>query len=199
MKLLLSLLLLTNLSAFSQDSLIQHIDSIKQSYDYKIALSAEEDMDFFPPRFTINSTLMERAIGKVKNRTTIYFDNDVEESLYENVPIDIALIRKVDVSLSSGSYTILKHFYFNENSELIFYSYHEEGYECFEQTYYFAAKRCIQIAQQVMDGDGCNLDSELKNFKRQAPNSDDLKSIKSINNLVIKYKKLLKTYYTSLR
>ena len=114
MRFLIVTILLFNFSAFSQNNSLEKIDSICSAYDFLISASLEDDMDFYPPRFTITSTLMERAIGKVNTTTTIYFDkHELEPDDFDN-PMDYGVIRKVMVSIQSGSYLITKSFYFNE-------------------------------------------------------------------------------------
>ena len=92
MKLLLPSVLLNYINSFAQDSLIQHIDSTRQEYNSKIERSIEEDMVFFPPRISLKSTLMERAIGEVVTSTLIYFDKLEGDDRENTRPIDYALI-----------------------------------------------------------------------------------------------------------
>jgi hypothetical protein len=94
---------------------------------------------------------MERAIGEVKTSTTIYFDKLETDEFKSGSPIDITILRKVDITIESGSYSITNTFYLNEKDELQYYYYEEDGYECNSRSYYFNMKRCIQIEQDVLE------------------------------------------------
>lgn len=154
-------------------------------------------MDFFPPKFTIESTLMERAIGEVKTATTVYFDKHELASQNFDRPKDYGVIRKVEVSIESGSYLINKTFYFNVQGELAYYYYKEGGYECYEKSYYFNSSNCIQLTHHNLQTEDCDAAIQ-ENYIKTKLNDSDKRRIISITNKATTYIVLLNTYYNAL-
>ena len=188
MKLYILLLGFININLWAQDSIVTNIDSICTNYDNEIKMAIEEELDFLPPKFTITSTLMMRAIGEVNSKTTLYFDVIEKDDIDDYGNIDTCVLRKIDVELQSGSYFIHKQYYFNSDGNLIFHKIHDEGYDCWEQSYYYLDSTCIQINQKPLSVENCNLDVIAESFKHTKLTQNEITTALSILKGTMDYK-----------
>ncbi len=161
-------------------------------------MSHDEDMDFFPPRFTITSTLMERAIGEVKSTTTVFFDNIEGVPKHNKSPRDSTVIRKVIQNLQSGSYNITKTYFFNEKGELVYHNYLESGYECYERSYYFNDS-CIYFTQAPHSFNDCESDDIKETITKTKFSRSEKKDFLQLKQDKSIFDKLLWNYIRIIR
>ena len=190
MKIILLVCLFITFKGISQDTLVAKINSEKLEYDSLIYQSQQEELDFYPPKFVITSTLMERAIGEVSSTTELFFDV-IENEEYDR---DSCLLRQVKVTIESGSYLIAKTYFFNALGDLIYYQIHEEGYDCWEQTYYFD-NICIYKTQKALPTENCNLDVIAETFSKSTLSLSEIEFTNSILKTSNQYKNQLRLMY----
>jgi len=142
---------------------------------------------------------LKLVIGDVKTSTIIYFDKLEVKNTNNSIPVDSVLIRKVDVTIQSGSYLINSTSYFSEKDEFQYHYYLEVDYECYQKSYYFKLDKCIQMAQHMLTDEDCNLDSGKKEYASNKLNKTNIHSISLIYTKVKSHKNNLRTYYDALR
>ncbi len=196
MKHLLFVLLLFPLSVSAQNTQVNAIKQQLMTYDSLIDQAKDEDLDFTPPHFTINSNLMERAIGEVNTKTTIYFDIQANED--DDEPKDTSIIRKVEVNINSVSYNINKTYFFNSKGQLIYYSITENGYSCYTKQFYYN-QNCFFVMFKQHKTDNCDEENSSNDYNSSKLTKEDLKASKTIKITSNYYRQLLNTYFYFLR
>jgi hypothetical protein len=142
--LIISLFILSAGQAFSQ---IEEKDSTCNAYDKKIDKALKEEATFEMPNIHIHTVLSKRAIGPVDHDIVIYFDEyevEIGPDGMGNFHKE-AVIRKVEFTISSVSYTIQNDYYFDSGGMLIKHVESEMGYRCAERSTYFEDKEAIGI------------------------------------------------------
>ena len=173
-KLITSIFILTVFQLFAQ---VEKIDTICSEMDELIQQSIEEDIPQIAPSITIQTELMERAIGPVEHTMTIYFDeeerefvaNGTDETSWEN----IATRRKIIFREQSVSYDITYTYYYSEKGNLIKYVRDEKGYECVIKTYYFEGETVIKVSSQTQKSNKCHEEEEADTYERTSITEDD--------------------------
>lgn len=183
-------ILLISMNAFAQTD---EIEKICQDYDAQIAQSIEEESPELVPHINITANLIKRAIGSVQHNITIYFDEiETEENGSETDEfIKEAVIRKVEFSLTSGSYKIDYSYYFDEDGKLILYSERSVGYSCYFIQTYFKQKTAVRIKQQAISEENCDAEEETENFDHRNLSNDELAEALWIISDSDNFKKLL--------
>jgi len=196
MKNLVLILAFYPLFIFGQKQTVQKIDSTIQAYQFLIESYEADDLDFYPPHFTISSSLMERAIGLVNTTTTIYFDLNENEN--ETDVEDVPVIRMVDVNIHSGSYQISKTFFYNELGVFQYYFYKEIGYDCYQLEYYFNQLKPILIKQKSLKTNECKSDSIIEDRNTSKLTKQDLILINVVKDKANDFNRLLNQYLKCL-
>ena len=184
----------------------EKIDSICNAYDELIAQAIEEELDFYPPKIIISSTLNKRAIGPVDHTIKLYFDeieeveHPIEGEENEYMTYKYAVLRKVVVIFESGSYLIESNYYLDENGFLIKFYFNENGYECYEESAYFEAHQPIRITHTETITEDCPEDDERAiSYDKTKLNDEEIATAKLLLEAVEKYHVMLLNQYEIIR
>ncbi len=144
---------------FSQD-IKGKIDSLKIEIDDRIALAAQEfDGENIFPHMEMSCRLTQRAIGTVDTKIKVYFDRHDDliwsEEEQTATPSYQATLRKVEMTVVSGSYTINISYYYDKIGDLKAYLIEtiDLEYGCSIEQYYFHNQKLLLIEKSGID---CN-------------------------------------------
>jgi hypothetical protein len=176
------------------------IDSLCTAYDELIAQAIEEELDFYPPKISISSTLNRRAIGEVNHTIHLYFDEHEELEEPETDDEDVlfynyALLRKVEFIIESGSYKFSYIYYFDEIGFLIRYNEQEIGYGCKEKTCYFDEHKVFKITQESIQTETCYEEQPAEEYVHNKPSENELSDSQSVLKEAEEYRSMLQVLY----
>ncbi len=195
MKFVLILLFFCTANVVFSQTQIEQIDTQIKVYEEK--LKQAEDFEEAIPRITVNCNLMQRAIGEVNHFATLYFDRsdeiiELEDDNEEVMEIHTAQLRKVELTLKSGSYETIYTYYYNSNAQLICYQEKNLGDHCYLLTYYYANDRCLKIVEAPLLTAYCT-ETVLK--ERTSFSDNDNFFISEQLKKAEQFKELLAVYY----